>query len=466
MHFNAKWTHSLAFRILLAYVVGTLLSIGLLVVLAWIAQERLPGMNMAERTQHLAQHLQFDATGHATGFSSTAEHPTWIYQSLWQETAYRVLDEDGQIVLQSPGAESWPSEGDVSRVASGRFDLQLAGISLEGATEQITHNGKTWFVQLAVSERLINFLHQEFAVPFIRLGVLALGLILLIAFAVCAHFSLKFSLRPLRDASRAAEQISTKSLSARLQVDHVPLEIAPLINSVNAALSRLEKGFRIQKDFLAQAARELKTPLTLIRAEAELMNCDEEVRKSLLAYISHLTRHVQQLLHLAEASEPLGYQFDEVNVLEIADDAASYLEKIAHDANVSIQTQCFCNRPYWHADRGAFFTLLKNLIENAVQHSPAGAEVSVTIDSSGFCVRDWGQGVDADQISLIFSRFWRGTHRRDSGAGLGLTICQEICETHGWEISAANANPGLLIKVKNNMTENGPRQSPVIAFDY
>ncbi len=451
MCFKTTWLHSLAFRILLAYVAGALLSIGLLVALGWVAHERLPGMDMTDRTQNLARSLQFDASGQPTGFAQTKEHPAWIYQSLWQETAYRVLDEAGQIVLSSPGAKTWPREGDATNLMNERFDIQLNDISLAGATERIEHNGRTWFVQLTASERVINFLHQEFAVPFIRLGVLSLGLILLLAFGICAYFSLRFSLRPLRAVSHAAAQISPKSLNSRLNVDRVPMEIAPLINSFNAALSRIERGFRIQQDFLAQAAHELKTPLTLIRAEVELMECEDPERKSLLAYVSHLARHVQQILLLAEASEPLSYRFDDVNVQSVVKDAADYLNTIANEANVSITTQSRTNNPTWYADRGAFFTLLKNLIENAIQHAPPGTEVNLIIDSNRLCVMDRGAGVDTDQIRLIFSRFWRGAHRRDSGAGLGLAICQEICEAHGWQLSAENANPGMLMKIEQSV---------------
>ncbi|GKV93321.1 two-component sensor histidine kinase [Pectobacterium aroidearum] len=450
MRFKAKWTHSLAFRILLAYIAGALLSIGLLVVLGWAAQERLPGMDMTDRTQNLARSLLFDTSGKPVGFAETTEHPAWIYQSIGQETAYRVLDESGMIVLSSSGAEVWPHAGDIARLASGRFDIQANGRDFEGATERIEHNGKVWFVQLTASERLINFLHQEFAVPFIRLGVISLGLILLLIFGVCAFLSLRFSLKPLRVASHAASQISPKSLNARLSVDQVPLEIAPLINSFNTALARIEQGFRIQQDFLAQAAHELKTPLTLIRAEVELMECPDEFRKPLLAYVNHLTRHVQQLLLLAEASEPLSYEFEDIDIQNIVNDTAEYLETLANEAGVRLDTQNRTNNTIWHADRGAIFTLLKNLIENSIQHAPSGSAISIVIDSDRVCIRDRGSGVPDNQIPFLFSRFWRGTHRRDTGAGLGLAICQEICEAHGWRISAENVDPGMLMIVERS----------------
>ena len=80
------------------------------------------------------------------------------------------------------------------------------------------------------------------------------------------------------------------------------------------------------------------------------------------------------------------------------------------------------------------FTLLKNLLENAIQHAPAQTVVHVEVLRDGLTVRDWGPGVDGAQLPLLFERFWRGAHRRDHGAGLGLAICQEIAQAHGWHL--------------------------------
>lgn len=441
------WLRSLAFRILLAYVAGALLSIGLLVLLGAIAQERLPGMAMPERTLSLARLLAFDGAGRPVGFHNSSEHPLWIYDSLSQETAWRVLDEDGNVALMSPGAKSWPRDGMSSRLEKGRFSVENNGVVQNGATERIEHGGKSWFVQLTVSSRIVDFLHQEFAIPFISFGILAFGAILLFIFTVCAYFSLKYSLRPLRKASLAAAELSPKSLGDRLQSDRIPLEIAPLINNFNAALDRIEKGFRIQQDFLAQAAHELKTPLALIRAELDLMEVGPDIRAPLLAQVEHLTRHVQQLLLLAEASEPLSYHYSDVDVAESVRDVVAFLGRIADESQIQLSIEGPPARLIWRADRGALFTLLKNLIENAIQHAPGGSVISITLSADSICVRDRGPGAAAEELPLLFTRFWRGAHRRDHGAGLGLSICQEICTAHGWTLAGERANPGLLMRI-------------------
>ncbi|WP_238582610.1 sensor histidine kinase [Trabulsiella odontotermitis] len=134
----------------------------------------------------------------------------------------------------------------------------------------------------------------------------------------------------------------------------------------------------------------------------------------------------------------------------MARDAVGYLRRIADDASVRLDIHSVEDMAKWHADRGAFFTLLKNLIENAIQHAPVGTVVSIDVRAESLSVRDQGAGVDPEQMSHLFERFWRGAHRRDTGAGLGLAICQEICTAHGWSLTASNGLTGLTMTVYRN----------------
>ena len=88
------------------------------------------------------------------------------------------------------------------------------------------------------------------------------------------------------------------------------------------------------------------------------------------------------------------------------------------------------------------FVLVKNLVENAIQHSPRGAVVTIAVGARGIVVRDEGAGIAPEHLGELFKRFWRGPARRDSGAGLGLAICFEIATAHGWTLAARNAACG------------------------
>jgi signal transduction histidine kinase len=464
---KAMWLNSLRVKVLLAYVAGVALSIALMVLVAVtivaVQGDILSGPDVADLTENLAEMLRFDSDGVPVGFDNTSEFAdsenafaSWLFDSLKQEAAYRVMDTSGNVALSSAAGQAfWPTSGPAVRLQRGRFEFAREGVAMRGATESIEHDGRTWFLQCAVSARFSQFGYRAFALPFTGAGVTVFSLVLLFVFSACAYVMLKYALKPLQEISESAAAISPHTLNVRLPTGAVPTEIAPLVDSFNRVLERLEQGYRVQQEFLATAAHELKTPLALIRAQIEL-TVDGDDRRSLLNDVEHMTRQVQQLLLLAEASERQNYTFTAVDVQDVVKEAASYLQRMADAAGVRLVMPDNTAEARWSADRGAFFTLLKNLLENAIQHAPRGTDVQVDVSAATLLVRDWGSGVSQEQLPKIFSRFWRGAHRRDHGAGLGLAICQEIALAHGWTLSAHGAEPGLRVSVSLPSAEKPP----------
>lgn len=441
---NRAWTNSLSFKVILAYVAGVVLSVLIIVlVIKGLLAFRSPILleeDVNQNAEGLGKHLRFDASGAPVGFD---EKHSWVFETMREEVAYRVLDSSGRVVLQSQAGDAfWPSSnGQVGAPKPGRLDFTRTGIPFQGATAVLEHGGRQWFFQMANSARLAELLRLEFALPFMGIGIGLFSAVLLFVFGVCAFITMRHVQKPLQALSASAAAISPRSLHARLQSERAPTEIAPLVESFNRVLERLERGYRVQQEFLATAAHELKTPLALIRAQIELTNAGGE-RDALLRDVAHMTRQVQQLLLLAEASEANNYGFAPTNVMDVAREAADYLDRIAQAAQVRIELTGPDDPASWNADRGALFTLLKNLLENAIQHAPAGTPVLVEVDAVTLSVRDFGPGVTPDQLPKLFARFWRGAHRRDHGAGLGLAICQEITQAHGWSLAAQRAEPG------------------------
>ncbi|KRC68330.1 histidine kinase [Achromobacter sp. Root83] len=456
---NMNRLNSLSFKVLLAYVSAMVLSIALLVIAAVVAlqSDALARMDLAELAKDMAAKIRFDGNGRPAGLEAEEDDFAWAYESLQRETAYRVLDEAGDVaLLSSAGKAFWPAGGDALRLAPGRFAFERGETTMLGVTEPIEHSGKAWYFQVAASTRLMNLLHHV-ALPLVVAGIVVFSLVLLVALGLSAYITLRYTLKPLRDVSESAAAISPRSIHARLNTEAVPLEIAPLVASFNRVLERLEQGYRVQQEFLGNAAHELKTPLALIRAQIDLKEDGKNDNASLLGDVEYMSRQVQQLLLLAEASEVYNYQIAPVRLHEIADDTVSYLQRMAEAADVRLLVAAADDTVVWDADRGALFTLLKNLLENAIQHAPARTEVSVDIKSDAVIVRDCGPGVDAEQLPLLFERFWRGAHRRDHGAGLGLAICQEIALAHGWRLAAERAERGLQFRLSNTQ---GSEASP------
>lgn len=460
MRFVSKMRlNSLAAKVMLAYIACATLTTALLVLAVFSLTTAQRGLisdaEVADTTKGMVDDLLFDSSGKPVGLDVTDFDVEWIFESLKRETAYRVLDEAGNVVLSSPGSEViWPDSAAAGQPVPGSFEFQQRGVTMHGATEAVEHEGQTWYLQFTASTRFLHLVYKAFSLPFTGMGITLFSLVLLFVFGASVYVTLRYTFKPLRDVSNSAAEISPRSLHARLQTDAIPSEIAPLVVSFNNVLERLEHGYRVQQEFLATAAHELKTPLALIRAQIELMD-DGRERKSLLNDVEHMTRQVHQLLHLAEASEIQSYRFAKVNVREVADEAVNYLQRMADMAEVRLVISGD-SEPYWLADRGALFTLLKNLLENAIQHAPRASEVQVEVGSSNLTLRDWGPGVEEEQLAHLFTRFWRGAHRRDHGAGLGLSICQEITTAHGWTLSVKRMQPGLLFRLSRPESATAP----------
>ncbi|MCE8022756.1 sensor histidine kinase [Billgrantia aerodenitrificans] len=443
--------NSLSLKILLAYVAGMALSMVLLVVAAVVVTQTnlLARMDLVNAVEALKDNVVFDRDGRPIGFDSRLDDRAWLYEGPQRETAYRILDDAGNVAAFSSAGEAfWPPGDDLLRMTSRHFTFEHEGNIFYGATQPLQHEGRQWFLQFAASARFMSIL-DKVALPRMIVGITVFGIVLFMAFGLCAFITLRYTLKPLRDVSESAAAISPRSLNSRLKTEAVPAEIAPLVDSFNRALERLERGYRVQQEFLGNAAHELKTPLALIRAQIELREDGKNDSDSLLSDVEYMTRQVQQLLLLAEASEAHNYHFTTVRPQEIAHEVASYLQRMSEAADVHVTILAGEDNVAWQADRAAFFTLLKNLLENAIQHSPAKATVCVEINGDTLSVRDTGLGVELEHLPLLFERFWRAAHRRDHGAGLGLAICQEIAMTHGWQLTAEPAEPGLRFRLLN-----------------
>jgi signal transduction histidine kinase len=394
----------------------------------------------------LATLIKFDAKGLPVGIDDT-KLDRWIFTSLSEEIAVRVTDPSGMVYFSS-SADKTPLIPDGSRFDEKirGFSISPDGVPMHVGNVPLSHRGRLWYVQFAASDRLILQMRQSLGVPAIYQGVVGLLFTFLAVFLLTTPPALRRLLQPLHAASIAAQQITPQTLDARLETRDLPTEIRPLVEAFNLVLDRLQSGFRNQQDFLANAAHELKTPLALIRAQIELSPQDGR-HPFLIDDVDRMARQVHQLLHLAEASELRNYKIVRVEPRSIVNEACTFMDRVAENHGVKICFRCGEILGGWQADRGALFTLFKNLLENAIQHSPVGGAVTLSANTQGFVVTDEGPGVKPDELQNLFLRFWRGSDRRDIGAGLGLSICQEIAQAHGWHIHATPGMVGLEIHV-------------------
>lgn len=431
--------------VVLALISG-LVMLAIALLLRWGPQALIEA-DLERHAERVAEGLHFNAAGMPDGVKVDDKMEA-VYDALRLDAVYRILDRDGTVLMASDrAATAYAPQGSAFDPMQARFDVQQDGKLLHVLTTPFTHDGRQFYVQIMRSERMHKMLLGSDSQK-VRTIVLVCALVSMLLFSFVVVATLHHMLKPLRKASAAAAQIQPDNLSARLSLEGVPAELIPLFHAFNLALQRLDDGYRIQREFLATAAHELKTPLALIRGQIELEHADKGRDCSgLLRDLDHMTRQVHQLLHLAEASERQNYVMEQVDANDIVAEAAAQLERLAQRRGVRVVHATSENRVIVEADRGALFVLMRNLIENAIRHAPDGSVVEVAVSGRKAGVRDYGAGIPAEAMPLLFKRFWRGSHRRDEGAGLGLSICEEIARAHGWTLDAQNAAPGALFTV-------------------
>jgi two-component system sensor histidine kinase QseC len=456
---NPRWSRSLTARLLASHLI-TLLLLSVLLIggpLLMLRQNQpgLAGHVLVEEADDIANSLRYSSTGALSGVSLGSES-AWLYEGFSRELNFRVLDEYGNVLLSSDQDRRALSPGDVSFDPKLTFfDVERSGVRLHVGTRLIDHAGKRLYLQVAISDRMAKLTRLGYGSFYISAAALPLVLALL-GFVAVIVITVRRVIKPLREASLAAAQIAPRNLGARLESSRLPSELAPLINAFNSALARLEKGFRVQQEFLATSAHELKTPLALIRGQLEL---DQELdRARLLQDVDLMSRQVQQLLDLAEVSEERNYLFEATDLQAAVHDVVDYLRPLAARGQVRFKLDLPAAERDIQADRSALFVMLKNLIENAIQHSPADSRIKVVMTTtSHLSILDEGSGIAESHLPRIFDRFWRGPERSDHGAGLGLPICCEIARAHGWSLEATSTSAGAEFRV---VFGGGPAAEP------
>jgi two-component system OmpR family sensor kinase/two-component system sensor histidine kinase QseC len=291
--------------------------------------------------------------------------------------------------------------------------------------------------------------------------LLAAPLMLLLAAWLVAQ-----ALQPLRRVADEVRRRDEQSL-APLPDAGLPDEVAPLVNALNTLLARLQQALGTQRAFVADAAHELRSPLTALRLQLQVQGRarDEATRneatRGLAASIERASRLVEQLLALAR-NEPgatatvlASLDLREVvlaslaDVRAFADQRASTLDLMA-GAPVNVA-----------GDRGALALLVRNLADNALRYSPPGTRVEVRVLQEGGAallqVDDAGPGIPADDRERVFDRFYRRASGDETGSGLGLAIVRGIAERHGAKVTIGDSPlGGLRVTVRFAPAAGGP----------
>jgi two-component system, OmpR family, heavy metal sensor histidine kinase CusS len=381
--------------------------------------------------------------------------------------AVRVLDSVGRVVAETPQMQKiLPIEV---------FPSVISEKGLRPVTRTYrAQNEKIFALATAVSEvgqqRLTLQLAQDrthderFATQYAALLTGMFGCAVLTCAGI-AYLVTRRGLRPLKQMAQAVERVGATHLDERLPLAAWPDELQPLALGFNKMLARLEESFTRLSHFSADLAHELRTPIAILRGEAEgaltkpgTADQYREVIESSLEELQRLSTMIDNLLFLARA-ETGGLvsrrYFDGRAMLE---KIREFYEAISQDQGVEIN--CLGEGEVY-AEPALFRRALINLITNALRFTPSGGHVTVSLARqnrrSNVSVADTGSGIASEHIPHVFNRFFRsGGSRNSQGTGLGLAIVKSIMQVHEGDVSVkSELNKGTIVMLtfpdaKNN----------------
>jgi heavy metal sensor kinase len=263
-------------------------------------------------------------------------------------------------------------------------------------------------------------------------------------------------LAPVDHMARTAGEITSKHLHRRIDVPNPGDELGRLAKTLNEMIARLERSFDEMQRFTADAAHELRTPLAVLRSEAEVALRSprepeqyRQVLETMLEEVERLARLAEQLLFLSRKDAGLIPRVREPLELErLAEDVAEMMHLVAEAKGVTLSVEHLALCPV-RADEDQLRRVLFNLVDNAIKFTPAGGTIWVRCepvgDRFGVIIRDSGIGIEAEHLPHIFERFYRvdpARTREAGGTGLGLAIGRAITEAHGGCIRI-ESTPGI-----------------------
>lgn len=372
-------------------------------------------------------------------------------------------DEELDFVVQI-----WTVDG--RSIYASRPHTDLPARALLGLAD-VTAGGRTWRTfSVATRERVIQVaqprqIRQRLAADAALRSVLPL-LLLAPLMALAVWWLAASTLAPLRRVAAQVRERDEQSLAA-LPTTGLPDEVAPLVSALNALLQRLGQSLDTQRAFVSEAAHELRSPLTALKLQLQLLTraTDDAGRAQAVATlgtgIDRAARLVEQLLALAR-SEPgaPAAAMQPLDLSELVRQAVADTVPFAHSRGTEFEL--FADAPVTVAgDRSALAMLARNLADNAVRYSPPRSRVELRVERLDgvptLTVDDAGPGIPPAERERVFDRFYRRNAGEEQGTGLGLAIVRSVAARHGAEVTLGDSPlGGLRVSVRFGAAASQP----------
>lgn len=441
---------SIISRIVILHVVAVAItSILMSLALSWLlsyATDNIHNQAMKKQALALAEHLKVQLDGNLQ--LKLTPDLQGLYSQPYGRYSYAVVDDKGRVLFSSLKDRTalFPVDEesrDVTFLQRNRGDATVSGASIKRVV-----GGLTVWVQAGEDLDNRDVLTDDIVADFFRsVGWIILPILLILLAIDIAIF--RRALKPLRQASQIAEKIGPLRADIRLPTKEIPSEVRPLVLAVNQALDRLEEGFRVQRDFTADAAHELRTPLSILRTRMETLE-DQQVSKALLNDIEGMTRIINQLLDIAELDSFVVDPSEEADLRMVCTEVLEFLAPLALTQGKEVALVGTSQPVMVRGNAEMLNRAIRNLAENAIRHTSPRSTVEFVVEEDGrISVLDDGPGISDEERDFIFQRFWRRDRGMAGSTGLGLPIVQRIAQLHAATITLTNREPrGACFSIK------------------
>jgi len=372
------------------------------------------------------------------------------------EVGFQIVDDAGHVRLATTNfAQPMPGQ----MLDEGFNDIHIGKRRWRVFSHQDSHD----HVLIRVGERYDSRRDIERTLWFEHGLALLLGIPLL---ALLVGWAVKHGLAPL---SRLAQMLSERQPGSRepVRLENPPSELQPLLAALNEQLHGLENALERERRFSADVAHELRTPLAsiLINIEHAMSAPEEAESRRALEGAQHgvgvLTRRVEQLLALARLqSDDASREAASVDLVAIAVEVIEGLSSLLDRSGVEMGFDTSAPKILLRGHEAALSAMLRNLLENAMRHVPAGGQVELSISQTSsqilIDVVDDGPGIPAERRDEVFTRFHREASSRGDGYGLGLSIVARAAQLHDASIELLDAPSGRGLRVHVAIPLDGP----------
>ncbi len=361
----------------------------------------------------------------------------------------QLIDSHGNVLFRSSAAVTLPVDPRTRELAAGvghHFfrDALLDGVPVRILAERIAPGHA---VELAQPLTEVNHLLYNLRLILVLLGLGGIALAALLGRLVAGA-----AVAPVRRLTQTAEHVAeTQDLSQRIspsgedEIGRLARSFNAMLDALQLSMNALDASVDAQRQLVADASHELRTPVTSLRMNIEILQRAEDMeledRQRLLddvvEQIEELTLLMNDLIDLARGEEP-HLDSEDVRLDAIVEQIVERARRRSPDTTFIIDLE-----PRVIAGVGARLErAVANLVDNAVKYSPAGEPVEIRLRRDELTVRDHGPGISAEDLPHVFDRFYRGAEARGRpGSGLGLAIVRQVASQHG-AIVAAEPAPG------------------------